>query len=102
LFEGEKLEHTQGDARVKANAALVGADRVVVLDPVATVDPVVPVVVFPAHAKDDDAVGFGDTAQDLRLVVLLLVLDVVEDVVGDLGDRLMELVLSRVALLDAV
>jgi hypothetical protein len=102
LLEGQELEHAQGHARVKADTALVGADRVVVLDPIAAVDAVVTLVVLPAYAEDYDAVGLGDAAQNLRLVVALLVVDIVEHVVGDLVDRLMELGLTRIALLYAI
>jgi hypothetical protein len=50
---------------VEADAALVGADRVVVLDAVAALDADVAVVVLPADAERDHPVGLGDAAQDL-------------------------------------
>ena len=100
LLEGEELEHALGDRGVEAQAALVGADGVVVLDPPAALDPDVAVVVLPADPEADDPVGLGHPPQDLVLVVLLLVGDEVEDVLGDLVDRLDELGLARVASLD--
>ena len=47
-------------------------------------------------------VGLGDAPKDLILVVLLLVLDVVEDVLGDLLNRLDELRLTGISLLHAL
>ena len=100
LLEGEELEHAFGDAGVKADAALVGADGIVVLDPPAALDADVALVVLPAHAERDDAVGLGDAAQDLLAVIGFLLLDEVEDVLGDFLDRLAEFGLARVAALD--
>jgi hypothetical protein len=91
LLEGEELEHALVDARVEADAALVGADRVVVLDTVAALDADVSGVVLPAHAEADHPVGLGDAAQDLLAVVGLLVGDEVEDVLGHFLHRLDEL-----------
>ena len=101
LLEGEELEHALVDARVEADAALVGPDRVVVLDAVAALDAHAAVVVLPADAEADHAVGLGDAAQDLLGVVGLLVLDEAEDVLGHFLHRLDELRLVRIALLDA-
>ena len=47
-------------------------------------------------------VGLGDAAQDLLAVVGLLVLDEIEDVLGDFLHRLDELRLVRVAPFDAL
>ena len=102
LLEGEELEHAFGDAGVKADAALVRADGVVVLHAPAALDADVALVVLPADAEADHPVGLGNAAQDLVLVILLLVLDEVEDVLRNLLHRLDELRLPRVAPLDAL
>src|SRR3546814_8679278 len=46
LFERQELEHAFGDARVKADAALIGTDRIVVLHPPAALDADMAVVVL--------------------------------------------------------
>ena len=90
------------DRGVEADAALVGADRIVVLDAIAALDADIVVVVLPADAEGDDPVGLGDAAQDLPAVIFLLVLDELEDVLGDFLDRLDELGLARIAPLHAL
>ena len=87
---------------MEPDAALVGADGVVVLDTPAALDSDIAVVVLPADPEADHSIGFGNAPQDLVLVILHLVLDVPEDVFGDLADSLDELWLSRVAPLDSL
>ena len=101
LLEGEELEHAFGDAGVEADAALVRADGIVVLHAPAALHADIALVVLPADAEADHPVGLGDAAQDLVLVILLLVLDEVEDVLRNFLNRLHELGLARVAPLDA-
>ena len=102
LFEGQELQHAFGDAGMEADAALVRADGVVVLHPPAALHADIALVVFPADAEADHPVRLGDAAQDLVLVVLFLVLDEVEDVLGDFLDRLDEFGLARIAALHAM
>ena len=90
------------DAGVEADAALIGADRIVVLDAVAALDADIVVVVLPADAEGDDPVGLGDAAQDLPAVIFLLVGDEVENVLGDFLHRLDEFGLARIAALHAL
>lgn len=59
LFEGEKFEDAFGYARVEAQPAFVGTDRVIVLHPPTALDANAMIVVFPADAEADDTVGFG-------------------------------------------
>ena len=101
LLEGEELEDRFVDRGVEADSALIGADRIVVLDPVAALDPDVALVVLPADPEGDDPVGLGHAPQDLGLVIFGLALGELEYVLGDLVDRLDEFGLVRVAALDA-
>src|SRR3954469_23141420 len=102
LLESEELQDRAVDRRVEADSALIGADRIVVLDPVAALDPDIVVVGLPADPERDHPVRLGDSAQDLPAVVILLVGDEVEDVLGHFLDRLDEFGLARIAALDAL
>jgi hypothetical protein len=101
LLEGQELQHAFRHRGVETDAALVGTDGVVVLHPPAALDADVAPVVFPAHPEAHHPVGLGDPAQDLVLVVLFLVGDELEDVLGDFLHRLDELRLAGIALGDA-
>lgn len=48
-------------------------------------------VVFPAHAKADDPIRFGDRTEDLALVVILVVTDEIEHLFHDFLHRLYKL-----------
>ena len=85
---------------MKADAAFVRADGIVVLHAPATLHADVTLVVLPADAETDHPVGLGDAAEDLVLVILLLVLNEVEDVLRNLLNRLHVLGLARVAPLE--
>ena len=84
---------------MEADATLVRPDGIVVLDAPATLHADIAVIVFPANAEADDAVGLGDAAQDLVFVILLLIGDEVEDVLGDFLHGLREFRLAWIALL---
>src|ERR1700692_4764850 len=84
LLERKELQHALSDTGVEANAALVGADRVVVLYPPTTLHADVALVVLPTDPKADDAIRLGHAAQNLVLMVLLLVADELEHVLRDL------------------
>jgi hypothetical protein len=60
------------------------------------------IVVFPHAAKRDDAIGLGDAPKDLVLVVLNLVLNVVENVLGHFLDGLDEFGLAGIAAFQAL
>src|SRR3546814_10722715 len=60
LLEREEFEHAFGDARVKADSALVRPDGIVVLDPPAALDADIALVILPTDAKGHDPVGLGD------------------------------------------
>src|SRR5690606_14912496 len=99
LLESEKLEHALINARMEAKPALVGPDRVVVLDPATTLDSHIASIVLPADTKRYDAVGLCDAAQNLRRLVGLLVRDEAEDVFRDILHRLDEFRLVRIVTL---
>src|SRR5690606_38962172 len=98
LLEGQKLEHAFVDARVKAQAAFVRSDRVVVLDAIASLDTHVAGVVLPADAERNDPIRLREPTQDLRRPVNLLVGDELENVFGDILHGLDEFRLVRIVL----
>ena len=79
LLKAEELDNADVDARVEAQAALVGAQGRVELDAEAAVDVDGPGVVDPRHAEDDLALGLDNALQE-RVV----------SVVGVLGDHRVE------------
>ena len=91
LLERQELEDTERYAGVKADAALVGPDRIVVLDPITAIDPDISFIILPAHAKDDDAVRLRHAFHDLHVVVMRLVGDIRKDAMRHLMDGLMKL-----------
>ena len=91
LLEGEELEHAEGDGRMEAQAALVGADRAVHLDAEAAVDLDLALVVHPGYAEHDDALGLDQPLEDARIAVGLGCLDHRVHRLDDLAHRLVEL-----------
>lgn len=91
LLEAQELQHAQIDARVKAQAALVGAQGRVVLDTVARVELRGAGVVLPEDAELDDA--FGDGGDGQRALVLRVGVEegAVFERGGELGVGLLEL-----------
>ena len=75
LFVGEELERVLGHGRVEAQAALVGADEIRVLDPPAGVDLDGVLVIEPFDAEADDAVGDQQAFEHARVGVLRVFLD---------------------------
>jgi hypothetical protein len=102
LFKGEEFEDAFIDRGVKADAAFIGSDGVVVLHTPAALDADIVVVVFPADAERYDAVGFGNAPQYLFAMIAFLVGEEVENILGHLLHRLDELGLARVAFLHAL
>ena len=102
LFKGEELQNAFGHRRVETDAALVRPDGVVVLHAPAALDADVALVVFPANTERNDAVGFGNAAQDLRFMVFFLAAHEFEDVLGDFSHRLYEFWLARITLLHPI
>ena len=97
LLEAEELEDRFVDRGVEADPALIGPDRIVVLDPVAALDADMIIVVLPDDAEADHPVRLGDAPQDLPAVIFLLVLDELENVLCDLGHGLDEFGLAGIA-----
>jgi len=102
LFKGEEFQHAFVDARVEADAALVRADGIVVLDSVAALDADTVIVVFPANTKGYHPVRFGNPPQDLRRVIGFFIFDEIENIHRDFLNRLDEFGLPRIAFLDAL
>ena len=86
---------------MKADPTLVWSDGIVVLHSPATLDTDILIVILPADPETYDTIGFRDPAQDLRLVILFLVLDETVDVLRDLLDCLNELFLPWIPLFHA-
>ena len=102
LLEGQELQDGQVDRGVKAQAALVGANGGVVLDPPCAVDLDFTLVVDPADAELDDAVGFDETLQQAVVCVAGVFLEEGPEAVHDFLDGLQEFGLLRIAPLDHV
>ena len=83
---------------MKPKAALIGADSIVVLHPVATLYANIAIVVFPTDAEAHNTIRLRDPAEDLILVIDLFIFDVVKDVLRDLIDGLVKLGFPGVAL----
>ena len=100
LLEAEELEDREVDGGVEAQAALVGADRAVVLDAVAAVDVELAGVVGPRDAEHDDALGLDEALEDAGVLVLLPRLEHGLEGAEHLGDGLDELRLVGILRLD--
>ena len=98
LLKSEEFEHAFGDTRVKADAAFIGPDGVVVLHPPATVNPNIVIVILPADTKRNDAIRLSDPAQNLIFMVLFLICNKIENIFRCLLHSLHKLRLARVAL----
>ena len=70
LLEGEELEDPQVDRGVEAQAALVGTDGAVHLDPEAAVDLDAALVVEPRHAEQDHPLRLDDALEHPMMPVL--------------------------------
>ena len=100
LLEAEELDDRQVHGGVEAQAALVGAERGVVLDAEAAVHVDVALVVGPRDAELDLALGLDDAVDDGQVSVLGVTLGEGGDGQEDLVDGLVELGLGGVAALD--
>ncbi len=97
LLEAEKLDDSDVDRRMEAQAALVGAERRVELDAEAAVDLDVSGVVDPRHAEDDLPLGLDQALEKSVLRVLGMPLEGRREGVEDLANGLVELDLSAIA-----
>jgi hypothetical protein len=87
---------------MKAQATLVGTDRVIKLHSIAALITYIPIVVGPGHPKHDDPIGLGHAFQDLHLVVYRLVRNIRKYGFGHFGYGLMKFALARISLFNAV
>ena len=97
LLERQELQHALGDRWVKPDAALVGADGVVVLHPPAALHANIVVVILPAHPERHNTIRLGDAAQDLGFVIFRFVAYEVENILRHVGDGLHQFSLTRIA-----
>lgn len=91
LLKAEELENGQVDSGVQTQAALVGAQGRVELDPVAAVDLDVALVILPLHAELDDALGDGGDLEGGAVLWVLLEQSAVLQGRGELVVGLLEL-----------
>jgi hypothetical protein len=82
---------------MKPEAALVRPDRIIVLDTKAPVCPDLSGVVLPRDAERYDPVRFGQSLEDLQIVITGMVLEVAQNIGGHFRDCLNELGLPRIA-----
>ena len=102
LLKAQELDDAGVDVRLEAQAALVGADGAVELAAVAGVGVVLALVVHPAHAEGEHALGLHDAAQQVRLLVLRVLVDHGRQGGQDLLHGLHEFRLAGMLLLDVV
>ena len=102
LLQTQELEHTQGDRRVKAQAALVGSNGRVELDAVAAIDLDLALVVDPGDTEHDNALGLDEALKQGGLLVLGMGVERRLDGTEDLGRGLDELRLLGIAGLELV
>src|SRR5690606_9504498 len=100
LLETEELDRVQQNARVEAQASLVGAERRVELHPEAAVDLDLASVIDPGHPEDDLPLRLAQAGNDARLAVVGVLADHGSETVQHLEDGLVELGLAGVALKD--
>ena len=101
LLEGQELQDIERDARMEAQAALVGAHRARHLDAVAAVDLDLTLVVLPDHTEGDGALWLDHALQDLVLPVLRMHFQDWDNAREYLGYRVVEHLLLWILLLDA-
>ena len=97
LLEGQELQDRKVHRRVKADAALIGADGRRMLDPVAAIDLHFAMVVHPRDAEHDDALRFDQAIQQAMLGIFRVLGDEWPQAFDDLRDCLQKLRLSRIA-----
>ena len=98
LLEAEELDDAEVHARVEPQPALVGAEGGVELDPEATVELHVAVVVDPRHPEDDLAFRLAEAADHGAVGVLRVLAHHRREAVEHLVHGLVELRLAGVAL----
>ncbi len=97
LFEAEKLDDADVDGRMKANAALVGPQCRIELDPKAAVDLNLALIVDPGHAEDDLSFRLADALDQRILQVARVLCDHPSKALQDFPYGLMELYFACVA-----
>jgi hypothetical protein len=75
---------------MKPQAALVGTNRVVELDPPSPVGPNIALIVFPGDAKDHNPIRLGHPFQNLSLLVLRMILQKGNNRLSDFLNGLMK------------
>ena len=83
---------------MKTQTALVRTNGIVELNPPSTICSDIPFVVLPGDSEYDGAVGFGQSFQNLMLLILWIFLDVRHDRRNEFFHRLMKLRLTSIAL----
>lgn len=100
LLKAEELDDALVDGRMETQTALVRTDRAVELDAEAAVDLNLALVIHPRHAELDDALRLDDLLEHAGGDVLRMLLNNRLKGLEDFHHCLMELRLTRVALLD--
>ena len=100
LLKAEEFQDALIDARMKAQATLIGADRTVELDAVSPVDLILALVVDPRNTEADDALRFDKAFKQLGLLIFGMALQDAAQGVENLGGCLKKFRLMRVFFLD--
>ena len=96
LLESEELHDAEVHARMETDAALVGADRAVHLDPETAVDVDLAAVIHPGNAENDHPFGLYDALHDLVVQEMGIRLQIRRHAGQYLPHSLMELKLTGV------
>ena len=97
LLEGQELQDAEVHAGMEADTALVGTDRAVHLNAIATVDMDLALVVGPGNTEHDDALRLDHTLKDLEIHQMRIRGDIRCNTFHHLTDSLVKFFFARVA-----
>jgi len=69
LFKCQKFQRIQSQIAMKANAALVRTDRIVVLNSIASIGPKISVIVFPIYSKNNNLIRLSKPFEYFHIFV---------------------------------
>ena len=102
MLESQEFQNTLIDRRVKADAPFVGANRVVELDPVATVDLDLAIVVSPGNPERHDPVRLHHSVEHFDFGIHRVGMDERNYSFGDFVNSLVENCFTRIPRYDPI
>ena len=98
LLEREEFQNVEVDARMEAQAALVGADRAAHLHAETAVHLDFTLVILPGDTEHDDALWLDHALEELVLLIVRMLIENRCNGLQDFRDSVFEMRLSRVLL----